>query len=255
MMNQKMTRFAIYAWIVLVYNLFVIVYGAFVRATGSGAGCGAHWPLCNGAIIPFAPALATVIEFIHRASSGITLAMIAILVIWAWKIYPKGSLLRWTSGLSAFFIITEALLGAGLVLFNLVEDNASLTRAFSMMLHLVNTFLLLASITLTAFWATIGSPKKIISSRPIRWVITCGAIGLLFLGASGSLAALGDTLFPSSSLAEGFQQDFSGTANVLLRLRVFHPVIAILMGSYLVAFAAWVRVKQQAQPQKGSRPF
>jgi heme A synthase len=240
-MRQKMTGFAKYAWAVLAYNILVIVYGAFVRATGSGAGCGAHWPLCNGVVIPTAPAIETVIEFFHRASSGITLILIAILLVWAWRIYPKGSLMRWSSGFTAGFIITESLLGAGLVLFDLVEKNASLTRAFSMMLHLVNTFLFLASITLTALWATIGSPKKISPSKKLNWVIAIGVIGMFLLGASGSLAALGDTLFPSSSLTEGFQQDLAGTANILLKLRVFHPFIAIIVGSYLAALASWTR--------------
>jgi heme A synthase len=82
-------RFARYAWGVLAYNVAVALWGAFVRATGSGAGCGNHWPLCNGAVTPQTPAWATVIEFTHRATSGIDLLLVAVLAIWAFRAFPK----------------------------------------------------------------------------------------------------------------------------------------------------------------------
>ena len=227
---RSLTRYSRFTLAVLAYNILVIVYGAFVRATGSGAGCGSHWPLCNGVVIPQAPAVETIIEFTHRVSSGGVLILIAILIIWTWRVYPKGSWVRRGAGFAALFTVTESLLGAGLVLFNLVAHNASLTRAFSMMLHLVNTFLLLASITITALISIFGEPEKLHPRRDIRWVATAGAVGLLILGASGAIAALGDTLFPSGSLAEGIAQDFIPTAHFLLRLRIFHPIIAVAAG-------------------------
>lgn len=236
-----LSKFARYAWAVLVYNVCVIVFGAFVRATGSGAGCGSHWPTCNGVLVPRGPALETIIEFTHRISSGITLVLIVGLLVWAWRSYPKGSWLRVTSGAVFFFIILESLLGAGLVLFNLVQENATVVRAFSMMLHLMNTFMLLASLTLTAWFASFGEPVGFEKDRKIRWLLLFGALGLLFLGATGSIAALGDTLFPSTSLAEGFRQDFSNASNYLLRLRVFHPLIAIITGSYAAGLGIWLR--------------
>jgi heme A synthase len=245
-MNLKLSRFAKYAWIVLGYNLLVIVYGAFVRASGSGAGCGAHWPLCNGVVVPRAETIEMMIEFGHRVMSGITLVLIAVMVAWAWRIFPRESPLRWSSLFSGIFIITEALIGAGLVLFELVAKNASLTRAFSMMGHLVNTFLLLGSITLTAWWASFGVPDRVYASRPARWLILMGGLGLLLIGASGSIAALGDTLFPASSLGEGFQQDFSPAANILLRLRIFHPFLAVGIGAYVAALATWLRLKHNS---------
>ena len=185
-----LAKLARYAWGVLVYNVFVIVFGAFVRATGSGAGCGSHWPTCNGTMTPRGPAIETIIEFTHRMSSGLTLVLILGLLVWTWRAYPKGSWLRWTSGAVFFFIILESLLGAGLVLFNLVQENASLIRAFSMMIHLVNTFMLLASITLTAWFSTFGEPAEVEKNKIIRWLVVGGAIGLLVLGASGSIAPI-----------------------------------------------------------------
>ena len=83
--------FAAYAWAVLGFNLLVILWGAFVRATGSGAGCGSHWPLCNGEVLPRAPALATLIEFSHRLTSGVALLLVIGLVVGAWRGFPRAT--------------------------------------------------------------------------------------------------------------------------------------------------------------------
>src|SRR5689334_1454626 len=149
---MKLNRFAIYAWGVLALNLLVILWGAYVRATGSGAGCGAHWPLCNGEVIPRAPQAEMLVEFTHRLSSGVALLTVAGLLVWALRIYPRGHVARRGAQLAMLFMVSEALVGAGLVLFKLVADNDSLYRAVAIVVHLANTFLLLASITLTAWW-------------------------------------------------------------------------------------------------------
>jgi heme A synthase len=226
--------FAIYAWTVLGVNILVILWGAFVRASGSGAGCGSHWPLCNGVAIPVAPAIETIIEFVHRLTSGAALILVVGQLIWAWRAYPKDNPVRLGAGFSMLFIITEALLGAGLVLFKWVAQDASLGRVISQGAHLVNTFLLLASLALTAWWASGGSPVGLKGRSGMAWLLGIGLAGVLFLGASGAINALGDTLFPVSSLAEGIAQDVSPTAHFLLRLRVIHPVLAILTGMYVI---------------------
>ena len=231
------SRFAKYAWIVLAYNIGVILWGAYVRASGSGAGCGDHWPLCNGEVIPQAPGTAMLIEFSHRVTSGITLLLVAGLMVWAWRAYPKGNIVRVGAALAVFFTITEALVGAGLVLFQLVAQNASGLRALSIAVHLTNTFLLLASLTLTAFWASGGKPLQWRGRGAINWILGVGLLGVLILGITGAVTALGDTLFPSSSLAQGLQQDFSPTAQFLIRLRVFHPLIAVAVGVYAILLA------------------
>ena len=242
---MALSKLAKFAWGVLVYNLLVIVFGAFVRATGSGAGCGSHWPSCNGDIIPRAPELETVIEFSHRVSSGITLVLIAFLIVWVWRSYPKGNPLRKSSGLIGIFIITESLLGAGLVLFELVQHNASLARAISMMAHLLNTFLLLASLVVTAWWLSTGVPDNWKRDDKARILSVFGVLGMFVLAASGALTALGDTLFPAGSLAEGLRQDIDPAAHFLLRLRIFHPIIAVVVGSYVAGFGIWMRISRR----------
>jgi len=236
-----MKKFRIFSWILLVYMLVVIAFGAFVRATGSGAGCGSHWPTCHGEVIPRAPEVETMIEFTHRVTSGLVMVMVAGLIFWAFRLYPKGHLIRKSVVFTGIFTITEALVGAGLVLLELVADNDSVARAFAMMIHLVNTFLLLAALIVTAWWATFGVPERI-TFRGKKWGYhLAGLSGILILGASGAVTALGDTLFPATSLLDEFWKDLDPSSHFLIRLRIFHPMIAVAVGLYIIRLAAWVR--------------
>jgi heme A synthase len=230
-------KFAKYSLVVLVFNLAVILWGAYVRATGSGAGCGSHWPDCRGEIIPANPQIETLIEFTHRLSSGVAFVLVLIMVVIAWKIYPKGNPVRVGSGLSMFFMITEALVGATLVRFQWVAYDVSLGRVITISIHLINTLLLLASITLTIWWASVGKKIIVQGHKLAAIALILAILSMLIIGVTGAITALGDTLFPAESLAEGIQQDFSPTAHFLLRLRVWHPVIAIISGLYIIFIA------------------
>lgn len=242
---MKFTRFAKYAWFVLIFNLGVIMWGAYVRATGSGAGCGSHWPLCNGEVIPRTDQIETLVEFTHRLSSGTAFLLVVGMLIWAWRIFPKKHRVRSAAIFSMIFMVTEALVGAGLVLFDLVADNTSSARALAISVHLVNTFVLLACISLTAWWASGGNRVIIHWDNADVWLLLLGLSGILILGMSGALTALGDTLFPVNSLQEGIQQDFSSEAHFLVRLRLLHPTIAVVVAVYLIIVIYWInsRVK------------
>ena len=239
---MKLNRYAKYAWFVLGYNVLVVLWGAYVRATGSGAGCGSHWPLCNGEVVPKAPLVATLIEFTHRMSSGLSLIFVIGLLVWALRKYPRGSMVRLGAYLSMFFIITEALVGAALVLFGWTVQNAS---AIPTAVHLVNTFLLLASLTLTAWWASGGERLVLKGQGSALWILGIGFLGVLVLGVTGAITALGDTLFPASSLASGIQQDFSPAAHFLIRLRIWHPIIAVTVGFYLIFASSLLSLSRQ----------
>ena len=243
-------RFERYVWVVLGYTLIVILWGAFVRATGSGAGCGNHWPLCNGEVIPREPLLETIIEISHRLTSGLLLILIVGLTFFSFRLYPKGHIVRRGGVLTFVFVIVEALFGAALVLLELVAHNASLTRAFSMSLHLVNTLVLVGVITLTGMWVRgVAAPDFKGRGRMLTWIIV-GVMMTMLLGASGGIAALGDTLFPVTTFADGLAQDLDMTSNVLLRLRVLHPVIAIATGIVMVVVS---QVIAQMNPVAGTR--
>ncbi|HEY8514028.1 MAG TPA: COX15/CtaA family protein [Candidatus Binatia bacterium] len=236
---------AAYAALVLGWNVAVILWGAFVRATGSGAGCGAHWPLCNGEVVPRAPEIETLIELTHRLTSGVALLLVIGLLVWTLRARPRGDRTRTWAITSMVFIIAEALLGAGLVLFELVAYDASAMRAFAMVAHLLNTFALLAALTLTARWAATppesASAPRAHSTWPVLPIAAMAAV--VAISATGAIAALGDTLFPARSLVDGIRQDFSPTAHFLLRLRVLHPILGVGLGAFVAVTAAVVALR------------
>jgi heme A synthase len=247
----RMTRFARFAWALLAYEVTVAAWGAYVRATGSGAGCGRHWPLCKGEVIPQAARVETLIELSHRLSSGAAVALTAVLVAWAWRAYPRHHPVRRGAAATGAFMVAEALIGAGLVLFQLVAHDASARRALSVSLHLINTFLLLASTALTAWWASGGAPVRVRRQGAVAWSIGLPLGAVLAVGVSGAMTALGDTLFPSSSVASGLAQDFSPGANLLVRLRALHPVLAVVTAAAIVAAAGVTRARRPTRAVRG----
>jgi cytochrome c oxidase assembly protein subunit 15 len=233
-MLRKQKYFARYAWIYLIYNFYVVLGGAYVRATGSGAGCGQHWPLCNGTFMPNFSVLHTIIEFTHRLSSGIVSVGAIILLIWAFLCTGKKDPIRKSAVCVFLFIVVEALLGAILVLYALVADNSSYFRAVMMALHLVTTFMLLASIALTAAWSSHFPVMKINFQKKHIYSIFIAIIGLLIVGASGAITALGDTLFHPLYVGEGLVSDLQYKSSILKSIRVYHPVLAIVVSLYTV---------------------
>jgi cytochrome c oxidase assembly protein subunit 15 len=225
--DEYMPALARVAWLVLTYNIAVILWGAYVRATGSGAGCGNHWPLCNGEVLPRSPTVTTIIELSHRLTSGLAVLAVVALVIWTLRATRSGHPARLGAMLSLAFILMEAAVGAGLVLFELVADNATMARAMFMVTHLVNTFLLLGALTLTSWWLSSTEPGTLVRRRHAVASLVAGCGTLLLAGASGAVAALGDTLFPAISLGDALAADLSASSHLLLRLRVLHPLLAV----------------------------
>jgi heme A synthase len=239
-----------FSLLTLVFVVLVILWGAYVRASGSGAGCGSHWPLCNGQVVPRAPAAATVIEFIHRATSGIALVLILGQLILAFLVFPPRHSVRRAAVASAAFILSEALIGAGLVLFEKVAGDRSVARAAWTASHLTNTFALVASVVLTGWFAT----SRTRDSEPRRALylgLLVGMAGALLVGISGAIAALGDTLFPVRSFAEGWSQDLSPTAHLFVRLRVLHPVLAVTVGAGLLVVTGLLVLRDHPRGARG----
>ncbi len=229
-----------FAWAVLLYFVAVILWGTLVRATGSGAGCGDHWPLCNGTVLQHSPRTATIIEFTHRLTSGISFFAILGLMIWTFLGTVKGHLARTMAVASLLFTLIEALLGALLVLLGLTAESRSPLRPWYLALHLSNTLLLLAALTLTAHML---NRREAYLRKRIRIVAPGVALAGLFVfmvvGVTGSLAALGDTLFPATSLAQALSSDFSSKSAWLVRWRWTHPTIAFLASIFLV----WIMLR------------
>jgi heme A synthase len=229
---------------VVILNLIVIAWGAFVRASGSGAGCGSHWPLCNGVVVPREPRIETIIELTHRTTSGLALVGVFALAAWVWRARPVGHPARPVALASAVLMVLEALLGAGLVLFGWVDKDASWGRVAALGLHLTNTFLLLAALSLTA-WRLAEFPGNRWRREGVDAAVVMSMLGLtLFVGVTGAITSLGDTLFPAASLAQGVRNDFLPTAHFLERLRVVHPVLAVLTAVAVIR-GAWLLTRRR----------
>ena len=252
--ETRLSGFAKYAWFVLAYNIVVILWGVFLRASLSGDGCGEHWLTCGGEVVPSAPQLKTQIEYFHRITTTLAGLVVIILLVsaivkWFKEKSAHNKLLLRMSLASLIFIIIEGIVGGLLVLTGNTAANWTPTRPFWMAAHLINTFTLIAVLALTAWFASGGKSFSLSKSpRKVLLLLTIAIIGIFIVGMSGSIAALSSMLFPSSTLSEGIAKDFSQTSHYLLRLRVFHPILSILTSVYLIFLAGWLRKKSGNNP-------
>lgn len=229
-------RFARYAWTVLAYTVAVVLWGAFVRASGAGAGCGRHWPRCNGVVIPRSPSAETLIEFTHRATSGIAFIAVVALLWMAFRRFPRRHPVRTGAVWSMVLMITEAGVGAGLVLLEYVAGNTSPWRAAWMAVHLTNTFLLLAAMALTAWWASGGRPVRVRGQGLAGFLALAPIALVLLVGITGAVTALGDMLFPKTRVG------LDAGVHFLERLRIVHPLLAVATALFAIAAASRLRV-------------
>ena len=234
-----------FAWILLGYTLLVILWGAWVRISFSGDGCGDHWPLCNGDFVPQASGK-TWTEYTHRLMSGFYGIAVVAFFFAVRRITPRQHPARLWSLLTLIFMISEALLGAKLVLLRLVGTNDSPLRAGSMGLHLMNSLMLVGSLTLTALFLGSHSWKRRSQSaihldrRSLRKFVVALGVGFLFLNISGALAALSTTLFPAENFMDSMQAQLSST-HYLMSLRSFHPLLGVVFGVGFAAFGLSLR--------------
>ncbi len=232
MLEKNFLKFANFAKLTLIYLIAVILFGAWVRTSLSGAGCGDHWPLCNGNILPLNSSTKTWVEFSHRISSGLSGLLVLILMIFGFKFFPKKHVGRFFSVGAFIFILLEGAIGALLVKRGLVTTNPSLERAIVTALHLINTQILLGFLTGIIFFSKRENFGSIIDMIPKGLSLILGL--LLLVSASGAIVALGDLIFPALNLTEGIKQDFAETSHWLIRLRLIHPILAI--GTALMVF-------------------
>ncbi len=228
-----------YAKAGLLLSIASILAGAFVRATGSGDGCGATWPTCKGKIIPALSDTSELIEFSHRSVSGVLL-VVTLIIFAKTRKFQKESLVRRVTNYLTFFVIFEALIGAVIVIFEWVGLNSSLPRIIAVPIHLVNTFGLLGSYAI--LYKILQDNLQNIKNMFNKNFLLISSLFLLS-GATGSITALADVLFPSASFVEGFLADFDRTSEVLTRLRILHPIISSTLSIVLYVYATGIRKK------------
>ncbi len=240
--ERRQARFARYAAFVLAYNVPVIVFGAFVRASKSGDGCGSHWPLCNGSALPLDQGVKTLVEFSHRMMSGLDGFLVLGLLVWAFRVFAPGSKVRKAALFTFFFTVVEALIGRALVKNGWVVNDTSAARAVVLSLHLVNTFLLLGALALTTWFARMrnGADLRLRGQGAVGGALVFALLATLALGVTGAVTALGDTLFPITSHAQAVRDSLTPGVHFLVRLRLLHPYIATSVGLYLLLLAGLV---------------
>ena len=239
-----MSSVARFARATLCFNVAVVLWGTFVRATGSGAGCANKWPGCGGSVLGTSANAQAIIEFTHRMTSGVALLMVAILLLWCWRATSQGNWARYSAVLATAFLANEAVLGAALVLLGHVAQDQSAGRILFLCLHFGNTLLLLATLALTAAWLRGGSENFILTqNRTEVSAVFVGLLAVLANGMTGTVAALGDTLFPATSLRVSVLQDFTSDSPGLFRFRLLHPVLAVIAGTYVI----WLVLKNSSR--------
>jgi cytochrome c oxidase assembly protein subunit 15 len=236
---REIRHVARFAWAALYWNVTVVLWGAYVRATGSGAGCGNRWPLCDGDVVGASAKGQTIVEFTHRITSVISSLVVTGLVVWCWRVTKKCDWARYSAVLAAASLANEALLGAALVLLKHVGNDQSAGRILFLCLHFGNTLLLLATLSLTASWLSNGSRSfTLIANWRQVSSIGLGLLATMVTGITGAVAALADTLYPATSLPSSLAQDFSSRTPALLRVRLLHPAVATI-GACYVLWVIW----------------
>jgi len=223
----------------LAYTVGVILFGAVVRITGSGAGCGQHWPTCQGEVAHLPKTLATLIELSHRVTSGLSVLLVLGLAIVTFRAFEAGHAARRAISVSLAMMVVESLVGAALVLFGLVGNNASGARAVVMSIHLVSTSALTASLALTAFFAAGRTLRRFLPGCPLEWSLAGALLGVVAVSVTGAVTALGDTLYPvdtTKAIADRLAAD-GAAASFLERGRAVHPLLAVLIAGGLLAVA------------------
>ena len=224
------SRIQIFSWTMLWLTVAVVVGGALVRATDSGAGCGESWPICGGQIIPEIGNYHTAIEVSHRLMTGLLgFVLIAVFVL-VRRRYDKSHRLRRAVFAAGMLLIIESLLGASLVLFGWVEYDASIARLIVVPIHLINTFLLVAAMALVAYFAGGGRAFRVDLSKTLDKVLAASLGIVLLIGATGALNALADTLIKSDTLRTPVAGEVLVTEPVLRQIRTIHPFVAIIGG-------------------------
>jgi heme a synthase len=227
-------------WLMGLYTIFVILFGAVVRITGSGAGCGQHWPTCHGDIVPLQSSIESLIEYTHRLTSGLCLWIVIGVAIAVLRTTSKSHPARLPARVSVVFIVTEALIGAGIVLLEYVAENASYYRAAWMALHLVNTFVLMGAIGLMAWNARFPARLRLAQHGALALVGKTIVVGFMLISMTGAVSALGQTLFPAlpeQTIVEHVTADPYADTPYPMLLRLVHPLLAVAVAMVMIAWA------------------
>jgi len=242
---EAIRRYRLFVWALVAFTVVVILSGDIVQATESGAGCGEHWPRCDGSLIPAIGDAHTAVEFTHRMVTTILSLGFIVMVIAARRLFGRGHLV-WRTALAATgILIIEILLGAALVLFGWVEEDASWGRVFADSFHVVNTFMLVGAVALVAHFAAGHRGFRVDTSlRRDRYLLFAVVI-VVAVAITGTLNSLADTLYFSDQV----DVDETPIAALLVTIRGIHPAVAIGGGVIALYLVHQVSARQPGQAE------
>ena len=181
--------------------------------------------------------LKLLIELTHRLTSGLCLVIVLALAWWTFRVTARGERMRQAATWACVFMVVEALVGAALVLLELVGLNDSWRRAAVMALHLVNTCALMFWIVAGAYWARRPAQAGTgLTFRGGQRDALWGALAIVAVSAAGAVTALGDTLYPveGGTMSSVVSHATSDGGHFLEQLRGFHPLLAVLVVAFLL---------------------
>lgn len=232
------------AWGALIYTVLVILWGAVVRIAGAGAGCGDHWPLCDGVVVPQSFDTHRIIEFSHRVTSMLNGLVVIALAVAAFRFTPRGHPARISTLVTIGLILLEGVVGGVQVLLKLTATSTDPARGFFQGIHLANTFALVGSMLVTLFFAYGYPPLRLRGQGLAGLWSYVGLVLVLILGMAGAVTALGDLLFvppAGGTPIDTIKRDYATTATVIENLRLVHPMMAILASAFLVWLGTFLR--------------
>lgn len=232
-----------YLWGILLFTVAVIISGDIVQATESGAGCGDSWPKCDGTLIPAFADVHVAIEFIHRMLTSVLSFGYLGLLIGGYLLFGRKHPV-WRSILfSTAILLVEILLGASLVLFGWVEDNATWGRVIADSFHVVNTLVLLGSLVLIIFLSRPDGGILVAKSNPKRRYLIFAMLIVILITVTGTINSLADTLY----LSDHVVVEETPIAQLLVSVRAIHPLIAIIGGFAIIGLLYLVIEEPSAQ--------
>lgn len=211
----------------------LIVFGAVVRVTDSGLGCGNQWPLCNGTIIPPLDNLTAWIEWLHRLFAILIGLLGLVTLVVAMRAYRKqNSRVLAATVVAALLFAFQSALGALVVVLDLPPTAVTL--------HLGTAMLLLGALLVAAVLSTY-KPRRVYGRSAftmLAYITTALSLVVILSGAlvRGSGATLACTDWP---LCNGELLPFSQGA--LATIHVLHRLIVVALGLSLVFLLAAAR--------------
>ena len=230
----------------LILGIGQVVFGAIVRITGSGMGCGDHWPKCQGHWFPPLDRIDLIIEVAHRYfAATLSVAILALLVVALLHratpgVSGRGGVLR-AAGAAAGLVLAAAIFGAVTVKLELANKVVIVT-------HLAIAMTLLAVLVSASMRAGgLGASSAAVGTASAKtWRSARVALALTFVVLV--LGAFTAHVPGANSLCVGFPLCRNGLLpSSAQHIQITHRILAFLLFFHLVGLSIGVWRRGEAK--------